>query len=83
MTRVAIAVLALALVPTGPESHEYGYIGRKFFASKMWAPTAGGPFIQAHLKSLAEFPPRQGADSLSMKNVLDEAMKKIQPKTGQ
>jgi hypothetical protein len=47
------------------------------------APTAGGPFIQAHLKSLAEFPPRQGADSLSMKNVLDEAMKKIQPKTGQ
>jgi len=36
MTRVAIAVLALALVPTGPESHEYGYIGRKFFASKMW-----------------------------------------------
>jgi arylsulfatase A-like enzyme len=66
-----------------PESHEYGYIGRKFFASKMWAPTAGGPFIQAHLKSLAEFPPRQGADSLSMKKVLDEAMKKIQPKTGQ
>jgi arylsulfatase len=49
----------------------------------MWAPPAGGQFIQAHLKSLAEFPPRQGADSLGMKKVLDEAMKKIQPKTGQ
>lgn len=66
-----------------PESHEYGYIGRMFFARKMWAPTAGGVFIQAHLKSLAVYPPRQGADSLSMKKVLDEAMKKIQPKTGQ
>ena len=25
-----------------PESHEWGYVGRKFFAHKMWAPTAAG-----------------------------------------
>ena len=42
-----------------PESHEWGYIGRKFFAAKLWAPTAAGPFIAAHLKSLMEFPPRR------------------------
>ena len=25
-----------------PESHEWGYIGRKFLAAKLWAPTAAG-----------------------------------------
>ncbi len=60
-----------------PLSAEWGYIGRKFFASKLWAPTAAGPFLQAHLKSIAEYPPRQGADTLSMKKAVDEAMKKI------
>jgi arylsulfatase len=61
-----------------PESHEWGYAGRKFFASKMWAPTAGSSFLQAHLKSIMDFPPRQGADSLSMKRVLDNAMKQLE-----
>jgi arylsulfatase len=61
-----------------PHSHEWGYIGRKFLASKLWAPTAAGPFLQAHLKSLQEFPPRQGADTLSMKKAIDEAMRKMQ-----
>jgi arylsulfatase len=61
-----------------PESHEWGYIGRKFFASKLWAPTGAGPFIAAHLKSLTEYPPRQGADTLSMKKAIDEAMKKLE-----
>ena len=28
-----------------PESHEWGYIGRKFFAQKMWAATAASPFL--------------------------------------
>jgi arylsulfatase len=60
-----------------PESHEWGYAGRKFFAQKLWAPTAAGPFLQTHLKSLAEFPPSQGADTLSMKKAVDEAMKKV------
>jgi len=61
-----------------PESHEWGYIGRKFFASKLWAPTAAGPVLAAHLKSLQEYPPRQGADTLSMKKAIDGAMKKLE-----
>ena len=66
-----------------PESPEWGYIGRKFFAQKLWAPTAAGPFLQAHLQSMAEFPPSQGADTLSMKKAVDEAMRKIElGKTG-
>jgi arylsulfatase len=59
-----------------PESHEWGYIGRKLFAQKLWAPTAAGPFLQAHLASLSAYPPRQGADTLSMKKAVDEAMRK-------
>jgi len=59
-----------------PESPEWGYIGRKFLAQKLWAPTAAGSFLQAHLQSLADFPPRQTADTLSMKKAVDEAMKK-------
>jgi arylsulfatase len=65
-----------------PQSKEWGYIGRKFFAQKMWAPTAAGPFLAAHLKSLQEFPPRQGADSLSMKKAIEEAMKKMDSPRG-
>jgi arylsulfatase A-like enzyme len=61
-----------------PESHEWGYIGRKFFAEKLWAPTAAGPFLQAHLQSLQDYPPRQGADTLSMKKAIDEVMKKME-----
>jgi phosphoglycolate phosphatase-like HAD superfamily hydrolase len=47
-----------------PESHEWGYIGRKFFGQKLWAPTAVGPVLAMHLKSLSDYPPRQGADTL-------------------
>jgi arylsulfatase A-like enzyme len=61
-----------------PESEEWGYVGRKFFASKLWAPTAAGPFIAAHLKSLMEFPPSQGADTLSLKKALEEAQHKME-----
>ena len=35
-----------------PESHEWGYIGRKFFAEHLWAPNAATPFLMEHLKSL-------------------------------
>jgi arylsulfatase A-like enzyme len=66
-----------------PESKEWGYIGRKFFAAKMWAPNAAAPFIAEHLKSLAEYPPRQKADTLSIKKALEETMKKFEnPKGG-
>jgi arylsulfatase A-like enzyme len=65
-----------------PESKEWGYIGRTFFAKKMWAPTAAAPFIAEHLKSLAEFPPRQKADTLSIKKALEETMKKFENPRG-
>ena len=65
-----------------PESHEWGYIGRKFFASKLWAPTAAGPFLAAHLKSLKDFPPSQGADTLSMHKAVEEAMRKLESPHG-
>jgi len=65
-----------------PDSEENGYIGRAFFARKLWAPTAAGPFLAAHLKSLQDYPPRQGADTLSMKKAIDEAMRKMESPTG-
>lgn len=65
-----------------PESEEWGYIGRSFFANKLWAPTAAGPFIAAHLKSLMDFPPSQGADTLSMKKALDKAQRMMETPHG-
>jgi arylsulfatase len=65
-----------------PDSDEFGYEGRKFFASKLWAPTAAGPVLAAHLKSLQEFPPSQGADTLSMKKAIEGAMKKLESPHG-
>jgi len=65
-----------------PDSEEWGYISRKFFASKLWAPTASTSFIAAHLKSLMEYPPSQGADTLSMKKAIEEAMKKMESPQG-
>jgi arylsulfatase len=44
----------------------------------MWAPTAAQAFIGAHLKSLQEFPPRQGADTLSLHKALEQAMAKME-----
>jgi hypothetical protein len=66
-----------------PESHEWGYAGRKFFAEHMWAPTAGAPFIAEHIKSLMEYPPRQEADTLNIKKAFDRMMKMLEnPKSG-
>ncbi|HEX4824145.1 MAG TPA: arylsulfatase [Candidatus Polarisedimenticolaceae bacterium] len=61
-----------------PDSEEWQYVGRKFVAQKLWAPTAAGPFLAAHLKSLVDFPPSQGADTLSMKKAIEEVMKKME-----
>ncbi len=61
-----------------PQSAEWGYIGRKFFAAKMWAPTAAGPFMAAHLQSLEAYPPRQKADTLSLKKALEGVMAKLE-----
>ena len=66
-----------------PDSEEWGYIGKKFLGQKLWAPTAAGPFLAAHLKSLQDFPPSQGADSFSMKKNIEDVMKKMEnPKGG-
>jgi arylsulfatase len=65
-----------------PDSEEWGYAGKKFVAQKLWAPTAAGPFLVAHLRSLQEFPPSQGADTLSMKRAIEGAMKKLESPHG-
>ena len=61
-----------------PDSEEWGYIAKKFLAQKLWAPTAATPFLADHLKSLMEYPPSQGADTLSMKKAIEEVMKKME-----
>ena len=65
-----------------PDAPGYEYAGRKFVAQKLWAPTAATPFLAAHLKSLQEFPPSQGADTLSMRKAIEEAMKKMDSPNG-
>jgi len=65
-----------------PDSEEYAYIGRRFFAQKMWAGSGAGPFIAEHLKSLQEFPPSQGADTFSMKKVIENVMRKLENPRG-
>jgi arylsulfatase A-like enzyme len=64
------------------ESHEWGAAARKFFAAKMWALNSSAPFIGEHIKSIVEYPPRQGADSLSVKKLLDETMRKLEAPRG-
>ena len=60
-----------------PESHEWGYAGRKFFAAKMWAAQAAKPYLAEHLISLQKYPPRQAADTLSLHKGLEMAMAKL------
>jgi arylsulfatase len=57
-----------------PDSEEWGYAGKKFLAQKLWAPTAAVPFLQAYLKSLIDYPPSQGGESLSMKKSIEKVM---------
>jgi arylsulfatase len=65
-----------------PDAPGYEYEGRKFLAAKLWAPTGAGPILAAHLKSLQDFPPSQGADTLSMKKAIENAMKKAEQPSG-
>src|SRR5262249_31578673 len=65
-----------------PESHEWGHIGRKSFASKLWTPTAAGPFLSARRTSLRDSPRSQGADTLSMHKAVEEAMRKLETPHG-
>jgi arylsulfatase len=65
-------------------SEKYGgYIGKRLFVQKLWAPTGTGHSIAAHLKSLMDFPPSQRADTLSMTKAIEEVMKEMEsPKGG-
>ncbi len=65
-----------------PDAPGYEASGRLLVAQKLWAPTAATPFLAAHLKSLIEYPPSQGADTLSMRKAIEEAMKKMDNPTG-
>jgi len=38
---------------------------------------SSAPFITAHLKSLMDYTPSQGGDTLSLKKALEEAQKKL------
>jgi arylsulfatase len=61
-----------------PDAPGYEYAGRMFVAQKLWAPTAAGPFLAAQLKSLQDYPPSQGADTLSMRKAIEDAMKTLE-----
>jgi arylsulfatase len=39
---------------------------------------SAGSFLAAHMKSIADYPPSQGADSLSMKKNIEMAMAKLE-----
>jgi hypothetical protein len=65
-----------------PDALGYEYAGRKFVAQKLWAPTAASPFLATHLKSLQDFPPSQGADTLNMRKAVEEAMRKMENAKG-
>jgi arylsulfatase len=66
-----------------PESHEWGYIGRKFFAQKLWTLVPAQGIIAEHIKSLQEFPPRQRAESLSLEKALEGVMKSLEKVPGE
>jgi arylsulfatase len=44
----------------------------------MWAPTAAQAFVRDRLLSLKQYPPRQGADTLSLHKALEGAMTRLE-----
>lgn len=65
-----------------PESEEWGYIGRLFMARKMWTMIPAQGIIAQHLESLVAYPPRQRADSLSIKEAVDRIMNSMSKNPG-
>jgi arylsulfatase A-like enzyme len=61
-----------------PHSPEWGYMGRKLFAEKLWTLIPAQGLIAAHIKSLQEWPPRQRAQSLSMQKAMEAAMQALE-----
>lgn len=72
---IVAAVFASAFITTASSASDPL---PSFFASKLWASTAARPVLAAHLKSLKEFPPLEGADTLSMRKAVEAAMKKLE-----
>jgi hypothetical protein len=49
----------------------------------MWARSAVAPFIAEHLQGLMDYPPRQTAQTLSLKKMLEGVMNKMEnPRRG-
>jgi arylsulfatase len=61
-----------------PHSPEWGYMGRKLFAEKMWTLIPAQGILGEHVASLKKWPPRQRADSLSMEKAMDALMKSLE-----
>jgi len=60
------------------ESHEFGYIGRKLFAQKMWTLIPAQGILGEHMASLQKWPPRQRAESLSLEKSMETLMKSLE-----
>jgi hypothetical protein len=65
-----------------PHSPEWGYMGRKLFAEKLWTLIPAQGIIAEHIKSLQEWPPRQRAESLSMQKSMETVMQAIERSPG-
>jgi len=61
-----------------PHSPEWGYMGRKLFAEKLWTLIPAQGVIAEHVASLKKWPPRQRTESLSMEKATDAIMKSIE-----
>jgi hypothetical protein len=61
-----------------PHSPEWGYMGRKLLAEKMWTLIPAQGILGEHIQSLKEWPPRQRAESLSMQKAMDAVMKSLE-----
>jgi len=66
-----------------PHSHEWGYMGRKLVAEKMWTLVPAQKIIAEHMKSLQEWPPRQRAESLSLQKATEAVMQQLERDPGQ
>ena len=65
-----------------PHSPEWGYMGRKLFAEKLWTLIPAKGIIAEHIKSLQEWAPRQRAESLSMQKAMETVMKAMERSPG-
>ena len=66
-----------------PLFREWGYMGRKLVAEKMWTLVPAQGIIAEHMKSLQEWPPRQRAESLSLQKSTEAVMRQLENNPGQ